>query len=112
MPKLVYIASPYAGDIETNVNRARRYCRFAVSKNCIPFAPHLLYPQFMDDSDPAERGTALLFALAMLARCHELWVFGEWITPGMAGEIETAKELGVPIRYYDGRCEESTDKWK
>ena len=38
---LVFICSPYAGDIERNTENARRYCRFAVSKNCIPVAPHL-----------------------------------------------------------------------
>ena len=52
---LVFISSPYAGDIGRNTERARGYCRFAVSKNCIPIAPHLLYPQFMDEDDPAQR---------------------------------------------------------
>ena len=51
---LVYICSPYAGDVERNVNMARVYSRFAVKNTCIPLAPHLLYPQFMDDGSPAE----------------------------------------------------------
>ena len=45
---LVYVCSPYAGDIETNVKNAKRYSRFAVDENAIPVTPHLLYPQFMD----------------------------------------------------------------
>ena len=32
---LVYICSPYAGDVKANVLNARRYCRFAVQKDCI-----------------------------------------------------------------------------
>ena len=50
---LVYICSPYAGDIEQNVNMARVYSRFAVKNTCIPLTPHLLYPQFMDGAGAA-----------------------------------------------------------
>ena len=45
---LVYICSPYAGDVETNAENARKYSRFAVESMAIPFAPHLLMPQYMD----------------------------------------------------------------
>ena len=44
---LVYICSPYAGYVETNVKNAKRYSRFTVDENAIPVTPHLLYPQFM-----------------------------------------------------------------
>ena len=33
---LVYICSPYAGDTETNVQNARRYCRLVVEQGGIP----------------------------------------------------------------------------
>ena len=49
---IVYICSPYAGDIEKNVKAARVYSRFAVDRGFIPIAPHLLFPQFMDDTNP------------------------------------------------------------
>ena len=49
---IVYICSPYAGDTESNVKAAREYSRFAVDMGYIPFAPHLLFPQFLDDNDP------------------------------------------------------------
>ncbi|MCW1085664.1 hypothetical protein OJ920_10850, partial [Streptococcus anginosus] len=52
---LVYICSPYSGDTEANVELARQFCGFAVSAGKIPFAPHLHYPQFMDDADPDQR---------------------------------------------------------
>lgn len=35
---MVYICSPYSGDIERNTANARMYSRFAVAKNTIPFA--------------------------------------------------------------------------
>ena len=49
---IVYICSPYAGDVESNTAAARRYSRFAVEAGYIPIAPHLLFPQFLDDSSP------------------------------------------------------------
>jgi len=39
--KLVYIASPYAGDIEYNTRMAIKYCRYAAEHGVIPLAPHL-----------------------------------------------------------------------
>lgn len=47
---LVYICSPYRGDIDNNLENARMYCSLAASQGCIPFAPHLLFAQFLDDS--------------------------------------------------------------
>ena len=41
---LVYICSPYAGDVESNVRAAKAYSRYAVERDCIPLAVHLLYP--------------------------------------------------------------------
>ena len=103
---LVYIASPFAGDTEYNLNRARGYCRFAVSKGCIPLAPHLLYPQFMDDTDSEQRKLGLFFAIVLLGKCEEVWVFGERISEGMSREIAKAQKRGLPIRYWNSRCEE------
>ena len=47
--RLVYIASPYAGDIQSNVEFAKAACRFAVSQGATPLAVHLLYPQILDE---------------------------------------------------------------
>ena len=49
---IVYICSPYAGDVQANTEAARRYSRFAVETGYIPIAPHLLFPQFLNDADP------------------------------------------------------------
>ena len=103
---LVYIASPYAGETEDNISRAKGYCRFAVSKGVIPLAPHLLYPQFMDDDDEDQRILGLRFAIALLCRCDELWVFGEKVSAGMAMEIEKAEKRGMRIRRFNSKCEE------
>ncbi len=93
---LVFICSPYAGNIRRNTERAREYCRFAVSKNCIPIAPHLLFPQFMEEADPAQRELGIFFGLVLQSKCREVWVFGRSISKGMAVEIEKAKGARPP----------------
>lgn len=95
---VVYICSPYAGDIEKNIQNARRYCRFAVTENVIPFAPHLLMPQYMDEKK--ERYLAMLMNIVFIGKCDELWVFGDHISNGMAYEIEKAENMGKVIRYF------------
>lgn len=101
---LVYIASAFAGDTDTNTRRAQGYCRFAVSMGYIPVAPHLHYPQFMDDDDKDQRKLGLFFALVLLGKCDELWVFGK-PTEGMSREIAKAKKREMPIKYHNNKCE-------
>lgn len=101
---LVYICSPYAGDIENNNKNTRKYSRFAVDKHCIPIAPHLLLPQFI--SEETERDLALFMGIVLLTKCSELWAFGDYISSGMATEIAKAKKKGIPIRYFTDEMEE------
>ena len=103
---LVYICSPYSGDIDINVKKARTFCRFALERNCIPLAPHLLFPQFMDDDIPQERELAMFMNMVLLAKCNELWVFGDTISKGMAQEIEKAKKRKQLIRYFNEKLQE------
>ena len=105
---IVYICSPYAGDIESNTAAARRYCRFAVEAGYIPIAPHLLFPQFLNDSDPKERELGLFFGNALLSKCAEMFVFGSRISEGMEAEIKRATWKGHRIRYFTESCEEVT----
>lgn len=95
---LVYICSPYAGNEEWNTMKAREYSRFAVNKGVIPIAPHLLFPQFMDEA--TERELAMFMNMVLLGRCAELWVFGGRISEGMAAEILRAKRKRMRIRYF------------
>lgn len=103
---LVFICSPFAGDMEGNTKRAREYSRFAVSKDYIPIAPHLLFPQFLEEADPAQRALGISFGLVLQSMCREMWVFGDTVSKGMAVEIEKAGERGIPIRYFTEHCME------
>lgn len=101
---LVYICSPYAGDTEGNSERARKYSRFAVEKKAIPFAPHLLLPQYL--SQESELELAMFMDMVFLGKCEELWVFGDRVTEGMAAEIAKAEKKQMRIRYFTEEMEE------
>lgn len=105
MPR-VFICSPYAGDIERNAANAVRYCSFAVSKRCIPFAPHIYFPQFLDESDPAQREKGIFMGISFLTMCREIWVFGKTVSKGMRVEIDHAKKYGIRIRFFGENCKE------
>lgn len=103
---IVYICSPYAGEIEKNVKAAQEYSRFAVEKGYIPIAPHLLFPQFLNDANPKERQLGLFFGNALMSKCSEVWVFGNRISAGMEAEISRAKWKNYRLRYFTETCEE------
>lgn len=103
---MAYICSPYAGDIEKNVKAARIYSRFATANGFIPIAPHLLFPQFLNDSDYDERRLGLRFGNIMMDKCSEVWIFGERISAGMQSEITRAQRKSFILRYFTENCKE------
>ncbi len=98
---LVYICSSCAGDVENNVTNARMYSCFAVDNNAIPIMPHLLYPQFMDDTNVLERELAMYFNYILLGKCTELSVCGRIVSWGMAREIGLARKRRLKIKWFD-----------
>lgn len=94
----VFICSKYAGDIEHNVEVARTLCRMAVKAGCAPFAPHLLYTQFLDEDDPTQRDLGISLGLRFMEACDKVWVYvGEGISEGMRREIKHARLLAKRI---------------
>lgn len=103
----IYVCSPYHSEynykISENVEFARKACRFVCShgKEYMPIAPHLLFPQFMNDDDIEERGTAINYGLHLITLCDEIWVFGDTFSTGMATEVAFAHLLITKnIRFY------------
>lgn len=96
--KKAFICSAYRGDIQNNTERAKRYCLTALDNGYAPFAPHLLYPQFLSDESGADRFTGMQCGLEFLKCCDIVLVFGG-ITAGMHSEIDEAERLGMEIEY-------------
>ena len=87
-------------------SRTKKYCKFAADTGHNPFAPHLFYTQFLDDSQPHERKLGMELGMIMLTKCAEMWVFGEVISPGMEREIAKAEARAMRIRYFTSDCQE------
>lgn len=97
---LVYVCSPYAGDIENNVKNAKAYSRFAVDKNAIPVTPHLLYPQLMDDGNDAEREKWLCTSIMyFLANVRNFGYLVEWLA--VVWLVKSVLQRKMKIRWFD-----------
>ena len=72
--KKIYICSPYRGDVERNVALAKAHARFAARCGYCPVVPHLMYPQFLKDSDPDERILGITLGVELMKICDEVWI--------------------------------------
>lgn len=97
---LVYICSPFSGDIEKNKQKAAEFAHFAYKQGCIPVTAHLMFP-FMNDESKEERALALRMDIILMGKCQEVWVLSERITEGMAAEIDKATRRHQTIRYFN-----------
>ena len=98
MMKKVYICAPLGGDVEGNLERVKRYTRYALMCGTAPVVPHF-YALCLNDDNQKEREIGLAAGLGMLWFCDELWVFGQDITEGMKQELQFCKHLNIKTRY-------------
>ena len=108
--KHVYICSPLrpvstdpilrANELIDNLKLAKDACTFAALRGCDPVAPHLFYPQFLDDNDPTERALGMELGLKALRSCDELWIITPRISSGMSAEIKEAQKCGIPVLVF------------
>jgi len=103
---LVYICSPFSGNTKYNIKRAQEFCRFALENGNIPLAPHLMFPQFMNDANPKERDLTIFMDIILMGKCQEVWVLGDVISNGMSIEINKAKSRKQKVRYFNSEFEE------
>lgn len=100
--KLVVIESPYAGDIEKNVEYARACVRDSLLRGEAPIASHLLYtqPGILRDEITEERQHGIAAGLAWHAVAELSAVYTDrGISRGMEYGIANAKKLGIPVEY-------------
>ena len=96
--KRIFLCSRYAGDTVGNEAVAERLCRRVIEAGHAPFAPHLLYPRFLNDEDPSERELGIACGLAYMEVCDEVWVYtGDGISCGMRQELDRASRLSKPV---------------
>ena len=101
MSKKIFVCSPYRGDTEQNTKNARNYCLRVIGEGHLPFAPHLIYPQFLDDDIESQRNAGIEAGKAFMLDCDEVWVFGDKITSGMRHEISFAMENDIKVVFLE-----------
>ena len=98
---LIYVCSPYRGDVEKNTTQAQEYCRRIFDAGYTPIAPHLYFPQFLDETNPVEREAGMEKGIQLLIQCRALVVCGSEITEGMQQEIRLAAKASISILTMD-----------
>lgn len=102
--KLVYITSPYTGNIKRNLAFAKAAGLLAVHEGCTPIITHLMYPAILDDNNPEERSLGMLMDMSLVKLCNELWCFdANGISKGMQAKMAFAKNNNIPIVYRHER---------
>ena len=97
----VFICSPYRGNIEENTKSAQFFSKIIIGTGRVPVAPHLYFPQFLNEENPHERMNGIEMGLELMNVCDEVYVFGFTITEGMKFELEHARKKCIPVRLYD-----------
>ena len=100
--KRVYLASPYAGDVERNVRYAIRALADCLAREEAPFAPHLLYtlPGVLVDGDPDQRSLGMDAGDAWAKVADALVVYADLgISSGMDQEICDARARRQTVEY-------------
>lgn len=107
---LVYICSPlrpvspdvsaHSDELKANLRLACDACTFAAVRGFIPVAPHLYFPQFLDDDKPMERTLGMNMGPELLRKCETLWIVSHRISYGMSAEIKEAQKHGIPVKVF------------
>ena len=101
--KLVYICSPYDGDMQDYV-KAKAYCREVLREGNLPVALHVYLPPLIqrdETENEKDQKYALAAAAAMIPHCDEVRVYGHKITEKMQKEIAIANEYRMAVKYEE-----------
>ncbi len=98
--RLVILESPYAGDIEANVDYAKACMRDSLARGESPLASHLLYPGILNDDNEYERRLGIAAGLAWGCVAHATVVYTDrGISVGMQHGIDRAVMEGRHVEY-------------
>ena len=107
MNKRIYICAPLAGNTGNNVERVvvavkklMREYRMAGVKMPVFIVPHLaLNGITFDECGEIDREWGMECCMELLRLCDEVIVLGELVTPGMAQELDEARQLEMKARW-------------
>lgn len=100
----VLVESPFAAPTPEGISANIEYLKAAMRECCLrgeaPFASHLLYTQFLDDTIPRERAIGIGAGLQWGLAANKTVVYVDrGISRGMQFGIDAAKLANRPIEY-------------
>lgn len=96
----VILESPYAGEIDVNVEYARACVRDSILRGEAPLASHLLYtqPGILRDDVPDERASGISAGHVWMPFAEAVVVYTDrGISSGMLSGMNAAYRYGVPV---------------
>lgn len=109
---IAYVCSPTNTKIIFNSKKACEYSRTIYDHGYTPIAPHLLFPQFMDESIAEECNEMTMMNKVLIRKSRIMFVCGDAITSRMQQEMLYARQIGITVVPLDGivRIEEYLKK--
>ena len=98
--KRVIIESPYSGDVVSNMHYLDACMRDSLERGEAPFASHLIYTKYLDDTKEEERNKGIHagFAWGSVADFVAVYI-DNGISKGMEYGIENAKKNNLKVEY-------------
>jgi hypothetical protein len=96
----IILESPYAGEVERNVQYARACVRDCLKRGEAPIASHLLFtqPGILRDGIAEERALGVSAGLAWIPVADAMAVYVDHgVSPGVRDAMELAKSLGLAV---------------
>ena len=92
---MIYICSPYRGEVKRNKEYARELTRKAIDNGFVPVTVHLYLTEALDDNKPDERAKGMEAGQTILDNCKFILVGNRYgISEGMKAEIKAAWKAG------------------
>lgn len=111
----IYICHPIKDNKEKNIEEITNIVRKInlTMPSVVPLTNYIADCMALDDNIEEERLRGLYNDRKLLESgiVDELWVFGDKISDGMQMEIETAKKMGIPIRYLGEKWEKNLERF-
>lgn len=102
---LLYVCSPYRGEIRRNKEYARELTKAALNSGFTPVTVHLYITEVLDDNEPQERKRGMAAGQDILKRCRYILIGTKYgFSEGMKEEITLAALKGLAMLYEkDGK---------
>lgn len=102
---LLYVCSPFRGEVKRNKEYARELTRVALDNGFVPVTVHLYLTEVLNEEIPEEREKGMVAGKKLLGQCKYILIGEKYgRSSGMIGEINLAEKLDlIPLYERDGK---------